>query len=237
MSLNKEPPSSVALLQVVIFLQFSASFFIVVLTTVGLSYDYPVASYYLLALLQVIVALPGVVHILIQGITFAAIYIAFQLVTAACEIYWLVYMISTNATFGRWIGLALLTFINVSAVVIGLWFRSVMVKMPGKQANEENNKGFVMREANPEMKAPPTSIKSISNDRSKKRSRKTSSTSSPSQRKKTVTSSTRSKSSASKKSSSSRATRRSPNLPRDSRETSNFPPMFEKSVNKSDTEK
>uniref|UniRef100_A0A8R1HT16 Uncharacterized protein n=1 Tax=Caenorhabditis japonica TaxID=281687 RepID=A0A8R1HT16_CAEJA len=248
MSLNKEPPSAVALLQIVIFLQFSASFLIVVLTTVGLSYDYPVAKYYLLALLQMIVAIPGVVHIVIQGnselekikfsekltatLAWAALYIAAQMVTSACEIYWLVYMIATNATVSRWICLALLTVMNVSAVVIGLWFRSVMVKMPGDKTSPETTndpkKDFPMGVMKPQMKAPSQSMMSDSETRdSTKRSSKTSlSGSSKSRRtKKTKSaSSSRSKSSSTKKCSSSTSTgRRSPNMPRDSRECANSP--------------
>lgn len=67
MTLNKEAPGAVTLLQAVIFLQFGASFFITVMTTVGISFGYSVASYFLMALLQVLVAIPGIVHVALQG--------------------------------------------------------------------------------------------------------------------------------------------------------------------------
>ncbi|CAI2312018.1 unnamed protein product [Caenorhabditis sp. 36 PRJEB53466] len=173
MSLNKDAPSAVTLLQAIIFLQFGASFFIVVLTTVGIAFSYPVASYYLMALLQVVVTIPGIVHIALQGNIWVAIYITFQLVTAVCEIYWLIYMIFDNQSAGRWVGLSLLTAINIVAVVIAMWFRQKVLKMPCKK-NKEKKK----EDPKPEMKTPSTSISEIEKSKAARSSKESSATSS-----------------------------------------------------------
>lgn len=70
-----------------------------------------------------------------------AIYIAFQLVTSVCEIYWLIVMIADSQPAGRWVGLLLLTLINVTAVVIALWFRNKTLNMQSKKKtkNEKTN--------------------------------------------------------------------------------------------------
>lgn len=59
MSLTKDGSVAVTILQAIIFIQFGLCVAITILTTVGISFGYPVASHYLMALLQALVAIPG----------------------------------------------------------------------------------------------------------------------------------------------------------------------------------
>lgn len=66
MSLTKDGSVAVTILQAIIFIQFGLCVAITILTTVGISFGYPVASHYLMALLQALVAIPGIVYIVTQ---------------------------------------------------------------------------------------------------------------------------------------------------------------------------
>ncbi|PIC50951.1 hypothetical protein B9Z55_001651 [Caenorhabditis nigoni] len=220
MSLKKESP--VTILQAIIFIQFGLSFSITILTTIGIAFGYPVASYYLMALLQALVAIPGIVYIALQGNIWIAVYISFQLVTASCEIYWLIYMIFDKQSAGAWLGLACLTFVNIVAVVIAIWFRQSVLKVPCKKNKKIEAKDLDMKSEKPDMKVPSTSMSEV--EKSKGASSKAKSTSSI--KKSPARSMERSDMSekSSKGSLKVRKTKKSssPSMPLDSRETTSL---------------
>uniref|UniRef100_A0A1I7UIY8 MARVEL domain-containing protein n=1 Tax=Caenorhabditis tropicalis TaxID=1561998 RepID=A0A1I7UIY8_9PELO len=152
MSLKNETPGSVTILQAIVFLQFGICFGITVFTTIGLAFGYPIASFYLMALLQVIVAVPGIVFVALHQNIWIAVYTSFQLVTASCEVYWLVYMIFDQRSAGGWLGLSIVTAVNIAAVVVALWFRHTAIKFPCIKKIKENK---------PEMKVPSTSMSEL----------------------------------------------------------------------------
>ncbi|CAL2030471.1 unnamed protein product [Caenorhabditis brenneri] len=225
MSLKKEAPSSVTVLQAVIFLQFGLCFSITVLTTIGIAFGYPVASHYLMALLQVIVAVPGIVYIALQGNIWIAVYISFQLVTASCEIYWLVYMIFDKQSAGAWVGLAVITAINIAAVVVALWFRQTVLKVPCAKRNKKGGDlGGEGKGDKPEMKVPSTSMSEIEKSKIGSSSSKKSSSNTNSSGKKPARSTEKSSDMSEKSSKGSLKVRKnkkpaSPSMPLDSRET------------------
>lgn len=82
-------------------------------------------------------------------------------------------MIFDKQSAGAWVGLAVITAINIAAVVIALWFRNTVLKVP---CTKKNKKAAVeeKRSDKPDMKVPSTSMseveksKGVSSDRSSK---------------------------------------------------------------------
>ncbi|CAB3407395.1 unnamed protein product [Caenorhabditis bovis] len=124
----KTDTSSPSLLLLMICVQFAVSFWIFVMATVGVSIGAPVASYFLLALLQTIITMPGVVYLFIKSEICVALYAACQLVCGASELYWMFYLMAHEFPFSSWISLLILSSVQITATLIALLFKDLKVR-------------------------------------------------------------------------------------------------------------
>ncbi|CAI5452008.1 unnamed protein product [Caenorhabditis angaria] len=125
-------PDTISLLELVIFFQFVIAFAIFILATVGVAVGYEVSTFYVLSLLEVVIAAPGVAHIALKSSIYLAVYVSFQVITAISEIFWIVYIIASNGGTLKWLSLSILLFVQTIAIFFAFVSRDTAIQFTDK---------------------------------------------------------------------------------------------------------